>query len=546
MFTSGVPKLLAVLVLLGLLAASCAPAGAPPPATGKGAPATTPAAQAETPKYGGVLTSYIAGNPPSLDAQQEPTTNTSHIVAPMYNSLVQPDPLTSDKYVPAVAEKWEMSQDGLTWTLHIRQGVKFHDGTTFTADDAIFNFKRVADPPKGFVSNLAFILKPAVKSIAKEENKVKIVLNYPFPILLDNLAHNYLPMYSQAYVEKNGDMKTTVMGTGPFKFKSYNPGVGLEAVKNENYWVKGRPYLDGYQYLFIKDESTRLAAFKTGKVNMTEKRFAVLQPKDVEALKKEQPDLKFYPTNSPLGPWFFMNTRKPPFQDQRVRKAINLVIDRQAAMQVLGQGAGIIGKFFPVEPWGIPMDEFLKMPGWRQPKDADIAEAKKLMADAGFASGFELTMLARQMAQSKEPAVFMTDQLAKLGIKSKVQTLEDVIFWDNGRKATHEAMVYTPPIFFPDPHWLGRFFAPGGTLNFAGNENDKELVALWDEQIKTVDPERRKAVIRKVEEHLMQSVPGAPILWYLHYIGVRPEVKNYSQGISDFVGNSLQELWLAK
>lgn len=464
----------------------------------------------------------------------------------MYNSLVQIDPLKGDKYVPSLAEKWEMSTDGLTWKFDIRQGVKFHDGSVLTADDVVWNLKRNSDPPKDFVSNQAYMLKPAIDSVVKEGNSVKIALNYPFAILLDNMAHNYFPIYSEKYVEKNGDMKTTVMGTGPFKFKSYSPGSGLEGVKNPDYWVKGRPYLDGYRYLIIKDEATRMAALKTGRVNMTEKRFAVLQPKDVEVLKKEQPDMKFYPTGSPLGPWFFMNLKKGPFQDIRLRKAVNLALDRQAAVKVLAQGQAIIGRHFPIDPWGIPEADLLKMPGFRQPKDADIAEAKKLVAEVGFPSGFELDILTRQMWQAKDPAVFMTNQLAQIGIKSKVTVMEDVIFWDTGRKGNHDVMVYTPNATFPDPDWLGRAVMPGGTLNFSGNTDNKELTALWDEQTRTVDPEKRRAVVRKMDEALFETLPDIPIMWYLHFTGVRPEVKNYSQPISDFVGNTFEELWLAK
>ncbi|MFH1487182.1 MAG: ABC transporter substrate-binding protein, partial [Chloroflexota bacterium] len=328
--------------------------------------------------------------------------------------------------------------------------------------------------------------------------------------------------------------------------KSYSPGVGIEGVKNPDFWVKGRPYLDGYRYLIIKDVATQVGAFRTGKLNMTGKRFATLNPTDMETVKKENPALKFYPTASVLGSWFFMNTRKPPFQDQRVRKAVSLALDRQATIKVVAHGHGIISKPFPIEPWGIPMDELLKMPGYRQPKDADIAEGKKLMQAAGFPDGFEVTVLARHMAESKDAAVFMTSQLAQLGIKAKVQTLEDAIFWDTGRKAGHDAMVYTPTWSITDPHWQGRYWAPGAALNFSGNDDDKELIKMWDEQIKIVDAEKRNALIRKIEEHLLEALPGVSIVWPNVYIGVHPEVQNFAPGMGDSCGNTLEEIWLTK
>ncbi|MBI2908906.1 MAG: ABC transporter substrate-binding protein [Chloroflexi bacterium] len=539
--------ILCLLAIAVLIVSACAPAAAPAPkSAAPGGPAATAKPAAETPKSGGTLISFMTGNPPSLDAQQESTINTSQLVSPFYSNIVQADPLTVDKWVPALAEKWEMSKDGLTWTFDMRQGVKFHDGTPYTVDDAIFSLQRLIEPPKGVVSNMSFLLKPAVKSMTKNGNKLVVNMNFSFAVMLDTLANNYSAIYSQKYVEKQGDMKTTGMGTGPFKLKSYSPGVSLEGVKNPDFWVKGRPYLDGYTFLIIKDESTRLSAFRTGKVNMTGKQFATLTPPDKDMLLKENPALKFYPSPSFLGSWFFMNTRKPPFQDQKVRKAAYLALDRQAAIKVVARGSGEISKPFPVDPWGIPTGELSKMPGYRQPKDQDIADAKKLMADAGFANGFDLTILARQMWQSKDAAVFMTDQLAKIGVRAKVQTLEDAIYWDTGRKAGHEAMVYTPVWTFTDPHWMGRYWAPKYALNFSGNDGDTKLTNLWDEQIKVVDVEKRKAMIRQVEEHLIDALPGISIVWYHQFIGVRPEVRNFYPGIGDYVGNTLEEIWLAK
>lgn len=536
-------------LLLGCAPATVSTAGTPAP--GKSAtqpvaanPTSKPAE--ETPKYGGIYTTTISANPPSLDAQQESATNTSLIVSPIYNQLVQADPFTVGKWVPGLAEKWQMSPDGLTWTFDIRQGVKFHDGTPLTVDDIVFNLKRLTNPPKDVRSQLSYLLKPLVKSIDKSGNQVKMTLNQPFAIMLEVVGHAFSPIYSQKYLEKNLDMKTTALGTGPFKFKSYTPGVSLEGVKNPDFWVKGRPYLDGYRFLILKDAATRMSAFRTGKMNSTGKGTSAMMPLEMEQTKKENPEVKFLLAGTLLGPWFSMNTKKAPLTDVRIRKAINLVVDRQAAIKVLGQGYGVIGKVFPVEPWGIPMDEMLKMPGYRQPKDADIAEAKKLMQEAGYPDGFEMTILARQMWQSKDSAVFMTNQLGLLGIKAKVSAMEDAIFWDTGRMGAQDAMVYTPTwIFGFDPHWEGRFWGPGGTVNYSGNEDDKDLVSLWDEQIKTVDQDKRKTLIRKVEEHLYETAPGVSILWLQSYVGVRPEVRNFVYA-NEYLGNSLEEIWLAK
>ncbi|MBI2909121.1 MAG: ABC transporter substrate-binding protein [Chloroflexi bacterium] len=522
-----VPIGVGFIALVGLLLPACAPAEptpraspspqaakpAPSPEAKASAPAATAKVEAEAARYGGTLTSYIALSLPNLDPQQG-AGEVGISLAAMYSNLIQVDTLSADKWAPGLAEKWELSRDGTVWTFDIRQGVKFHDGTPFTADDAVFTLKRLTDPPTGIVSNVGFLLRPVVKSVDKEGNKVKLTQNYPFAALFDALAHNFSPAYSEKHVAKYGDMKTTAMGTGPFKFKSYTPGVVVEGVRNPDFWVKGRPYLDGYRVLMLRDEATRISAFRTGKVEMTGKATGAMTPNQMESLAKDNPGLKFYPSTTLTGSWFFMNTRKPPFQDQRVRKAVSLALDRQAAIKVVARGQGLIGQPFPRDPWSIPEADLLKMPGYRQPKDADIGEAKKLMQTAGYSDGFDLSIYSRQPWQFQDAATFMTNQLAPLGIRAKVNIPSDADFWDIGRRGGHDAMVYTCGFFTPDPQWMGRFWVPGGALNFAGNEDDQELIKMWDEQIRADEPVQRSAIIRRVAERVLDSLPGAPIVWY--------------------------------
>ncbi|MEK7874173.1 MAG: ABC transporter substrate-binding protein, partial [Chloroflexota bacterium] len=245
--------------------------------------------------------------------------------------------------------------------------------------------------------------------------------------------------------------------------------------------------------------------------------------------------------------WFFMNMRNPPLKDLRVRQAINLAVDRQAAIKVIAEGDGVVGNFFPFEGWGVPRDELLKMPGYRQPKDQDIAEAKKLLADAGYPNGFNMTILSRNNDLTRKSAVFMTDQLAKIGVTATVQVLEDAMFWDSGRKAQHQAMVYTPTNFVADPFFMGRFFARRGTLNFAGNDEDSKLSDLWEKQTRTLDELERKTTIAQIERYLLaETLPAAPIVWPTSFIAMSPQERGFAPGINDYSNNRHQETWLAQ
>jgi len=539
-------------LVLSLLVAACAPAAAPAPASAPAAapaprlPAAAPAPPpaTEQPHYGGTLTVTSVADPANLDPQQEGSLNASMVVAPAYNNLLYYDFKEGKRITPELAERWDVSPDGLTYTFKLRSGVKFHDGTPLTVDDVVFNIQRLKSPPKGVPSTLDFALVAVDKIEAAGADTIKITMKYPFAPLASYVAIDRMPMYSRAYVEKQGDMKRTVMGTGPFKFKSYSPGVSVELVKNDDYWVKGRPYLNGVTFFIIKDKATRLAALRTGQAKQTGRVFAALTPTEAATLKKDVPAMRFIPSPTVLGPSFFMNLRTPPFKDQRVRQAMYLMVDRQAAVKVIAEGEGQVGNFFPFEGWGIPRDELVKLPGYRQPKDQDIAAAKKLLAEAGYPNGFPLKLLSRNNEVTKAAAVFMTDQLAKVGITASVQIIEDAPFWDSGRKAQYEAMVYTPATI-ADPHDMGRTFAARSYLNFSGNDDDPKMNEMWDKQMRSVDEKTRKAAIVELERYLlMEQIPSVPIVWPTTFIAVAPQVQGFVAGMTDYANNRHQETWL--
>ncbi|MDO8532892.1 MAG: ABC transporter substrate-binding protein [Dehalococcoidia bacterium] len=493
----------------------------------------------------------LAGNPADLDAQQGIGIDSHTVTAPAYNRLVQYDTETSSKVIPDLAERWEMSQDGKEYTFYLRQGVKFHNGDLFTADDAAFNLERLLSPPKGFRTKAAPVLGPGFEGVQiRDERTVVLRLKFPLAPTLPVLALDSAIIYPKRLVQAKGDMKTEVVGTGPFKFKSYTPSVGADLVKNPDYFIKGHPYLDAISLRIIPDASTRLAALRTGQVHMAARGFSTLTPSEVALLKSSVPDMQFFPAPSPLSPFFFMNIRRPPFSDIRVRKAISLALDRQAAIKVIAEGYGEVGKLVLFGDWGVPAKEVSSWPGWRQPKDQDLAEAKKLLADAGYPDGFDLDVLSRTNRITQTGAIFMTGQLQQMGIRAKVKVLEDAIFWETGGKAQHQAMVYTPGYSTPDPgSVLGTFYIPNGSLNFSGNDNDQRIKELNNAQMYALTETERRKVLQEAEVYVLrEQLIGIPIVWPYSFIPVNSHVKGFIPGISDYVhnGNLLEVMWLAQ
>ncbi len=535
-----------------LVVAACAPAtqGTPAPAlTTPAAPARTsppPQPTPEQPRYGGILTISTVSDPEHFDVQQGSGINVVMPLAPAYSSLLYYDSETGSKIAPDLAESWNVSKDGLAYTLKLRKGIKFHDGTLLSADDVAFNLQRMKSPPKGVVSQVGPYMVAVDKVQAIGDDTVAVTMKNPFAPFLAALVLDRSPMYSQKTVLVTGDMKTTVMGTGPFKLKAYTPSVSFELIKNADYWVKGRPYLDGIRFAIIKDPTTRLAALRTGQTQQSGRVFGALTPAEVATLKGDVPDMRFVPSPSVVGPWFFMNMRNPLFKDARVRQAINLALDRQAAIKVVAQGAGSLGTYFPFPGWGTSTEELLKLPGFRQPHDQDIATAKKLLGDAGYPNGFSLKILSRNNEVTKAGAVFMTDQLSTIGITASVQVMEDGAFFDSGRKALHEAMVFTPATVIADPYDMGRFFAPRNPFNFSGNDDDAKLSDLWEKQVRTIDEAARKQIILDVERYLLnEQVPAVPIVWPTTYIAISSHEHGFVPGLTDYSNNRQQDTWLS-
>lgn len=488
----------------------------------------------------------MGANPASLDLSLAATIH-FYIACPAYNNLVQWDLAEGKKIVPDLAESWEASSDGKTYTFKLRKGVKFHDGKPLTAEDVAYTLERIPNPPKGIVPVLKDFLKAIQRVEAVDADTVKMSLSVPFAPLMAGLADMAAVIFPKHVLQEKGDMKNTVLGTGPFKFKGFTPGVMAEHTKNKDYFIKDRPYLDGITMHVIRDPFTRLSALRTHKIDMTDRVLGTLSPTEKERVKNENPSMQLFPWKSIASPWFQFNIKAVPFNDLRVRRAVNLVIDRQRAVQVIAEGEGDIGGFFPMEEWGTPLSELMKWPGFRQPKDQDIAEAKRLMAEAGYAQGFDLTIMGRAGSPlDRVGAEFMTNQLAVLGVKSKLELIEDAVFWDRIRPGGYQAYVSTPALRWADPETYGRMLVTGGAFNYSGSE-DKKFDAMWAQMTATQDPAKRKTLVRELDKYLLEELLiDVPLVHPRRFIAVWPEVKGFVLGQTAYFTQNFQEMWLAK
>src|SRR5438034_10385444 len=354
---------------------------------------------AETPRRGGVLLAAIAADAPSLDPHQEETFATIEVVAPCYSTLLQIDPYQYPKVIGDVATEWKIAPDGLTYTFKLRPGIRFHDGSALTAADVKATYEKIVFPPAG-VRSIRKNSYAAITSIeAPDANTIVFKLKHPSASLLDNFASPWNVIYPKKYLDQDPNyFKTRVLGSGPFKFKGHTRGSTFEGVRNPDYFIKDRPYLDGYKFFISTETSVRAAALRSGRAWIE---FRTMPAAEVESIRKTLGD-KVVVQETP-GTGLFgiaINNTVKPFTDVRVRKALTLAFDRYTAGRVLYPLASLRdvgGLMRPGTEWATSEAELQRLPGFGRDMEKNRAEARRLLADAGYPIGFKLILKNRNL-----------------------------------------------------------------------------------------------------------------------------------------------------
>ena len=292
-----------------------------------------PPAHAQQPRHGGELVFLVPSEMPSMDGHREGTFGTVHPLAPLYNTLLRIDPndRTGTKPVADLAESWTISPDGMTYTLKLRQGVKFHDGSAMTSKDVKASYDKIIFPPAGVISQRKGAYRVVEAVEAPDSQTIRFRLKWAEASFLVNLASPYNWIYKADLLAKDIRWyESNAMGTGPFKFAEHVKGSHLVGKKNPDYWDKGKPYLDGYRAIFMTSSSAQVAAVRAERAHIQFRGFApadrdalvnALGPKitvqespwDCVALVAMNHEKKPWTTSAPAGPspWPWTATRAP-------------------------------------------------------------------------------------------------------------------------------------------------------------------------------------------------------------------------------------------
>ncbi|MGG7566962.1 ABC transporter substrate-binding protein [Rhodovulum sp. DZ06] len=421
------------------------------------------------------LTVAMQLEPPALDPTAGAAAAIDEVVYPnLFEGLVWSTP--SGEIVPKLAKSWETSEDGTVWTFHLQEGVKFHDGADFDASDVKFSLDRInaegsQNAQKGKFSGIASV--EVVDPLT-----VKVTLNEPQGFFLNNLANGDAVMLDPASVETNG---TAPVGTGPFKFGDRAEGASITLVKNDAYWGAA-PAMDSVTWRFISDPTAALNALMAGDVD------GFVGYPSPETVPQFEADPRFtVNTRTTEGETILStNTRKPPFNDLKVRQAIAHALDKQAIIDgaMFGMGVPIGSHFAPHHP------AYVDLTGTYP---HDIAAAKKLLAEAGFPDGFKATLKLPPPSYARRGGEIVAAQLREIGIELEIQNVE----WGQWLEQAFKGKDYDLTIVsHTEPMDIGIYANPDYYFQY----DNPELQALMKKINATIDPGVRNALLAKAQQ----------------------------------------------
>ncbi|MCY1504011.1 Periplasmic dipeptide transport protein [compost metagenome] len=510
--------------------------------------------------FGQSLVVCTEASPEGFDIVQYTAATTADAVAEtVLERLVQFAP-GSTNIIPALAERWEIGADGLTYTFHLRRGVKFHTtrwftpGREFDADDVLWSFQRQLDPahpwhalsPRGFPYAEAMGFAALIERIDKlDAHTVRFTLRHPEAPFLADLAMGFASIYPAEYADallragKPEQLNSQPVGTGPFIFQRYQKDAQVRFAANPEHWA-GKPKIERLLLAITPDPNVRIQKLKAGDCQIA----VYPRPTDVPALKKD-PQLKVEELDSLLVAYVGLNTRHKPLDDVRVRQAINLAFDRDAYLRAQFGEGGASPAVAPYPPtlWG--SDPNLK--GWPH----DPARARKLLEEAGIQPGLKLSIWTRPGGGPTNPnpgigAQMLQEDLARIGIQASIRVYEWGELIKRAKRGEHDLVFMGWAGDNGDPD---NFLTPNLSCAAAksGENQAGWCNAEFDELLRkaraSTDQQIRAGLYRRALAIFQREAPWIALAYPKQFAALRPDVKGFS--LSPLGSNNFSRVELA-
>ncbi len=517
------------------------------------AAAVPAAAQDEGAKYGGTLTYMIpADSPPSFDAQREETYATIHSAAPFYSVLIRINPYNpgsaTDIVCDLCTEMPKPIDGGKTYTFKIHDDVKFHNGDRLTAEDVAASLNKIAFPPEGTLSPRSTDFMMVKDITAPDEHTVVIHLKFATSAFLPALADPYNWIYQKKVLDKDIHWyEHNILGSGPFKFAGYEIGQSIKGVRNPDYYHKGLPYLDGFVGIYAPKQAVQLDAIRADQA-ATE--FRGYPPSAIDQLKQELGDkivIQQHDWNCTVGAW--INHKKKPFDDVRVRRALVLALDHwgsQAGLSKVSLMGTVGGLIFPGSPLAETKEQLDKIAGFWPDIEKSRAEARRLLKEAG-AEGLSFELMNRNVDQPyKYLGTWLIDQWSKIGLRV-TQRVVPTGPWFASLRGGEFAVntggnchgIVNPVIDVQT--WLSHSIS---SQNY-GYYEDPKADEIYDKMLHETDVAKQRALAYEFDKRVLdEEAHYIHSYWWNRIVPLRSYVHGWKIGPSHYTNQDLGTIWL--
>ncbi len=513
------------------------------------------AATAFAQQRGGTLVFTVpASDYTTMDGHQEETFAMIHPIGPHYSLLIRLDPkdTKAQRIEGDLATKWTVSKDKKTYTFPLHRGVKFHDGTPLTAKDVVASLQHIMNPPPGVLSPRKSYYSMVDSVTAQGDYTVVIKLKFPTGAFIPALAQPYNFIYPAKLLQQDPQyFKTHIMGSGPFKFKSEQRGANWIGVRNENYFKKGLPYLDGFEAIFTPKENIEVQAMKGGRSMIQFRGFPPAARDDLKAAMGKQVSFQESVWNCSL--FAIPNSFKKPFDDVRVRQALNLAVDRWGGSDFLSKVAiakAVGGYAIPGSSLAMTDDELSQLPGfWRDAKKSKD-EARRLLKEAGVPEGYKFKLNNRNTDQPyKFIATYLIDQWRQVGLDVEQVVMPTAQFYamlEQDPPQFDVTMDFNCQAIVNPTADIQRFVSKDRTDGNHGHYTDRKLDQLYDAQMREPDFAKQKKIFNEFERYLNDQGLFLTTLWWNRIVAESSQVHGWNITPSHYLNQQLEVVWLSK
>ena len=485
---------------------------------------------ADSHQSGGTFLFGRGGDSVGLDPALEEDGESFKVCDNIYDTLIHYKD-GSTEIEPGLATKWESSEDGLSWTFSLRKGVTFHDGTPFNSEAVLFSLNRQHEknhPFHNVEGSYTYWVATGLAEIVDEitaidDHTVKITLKSPYAPFLYAIAITPFSIVSPTAVKEKGDNYSNhPVGTGPFIFQQWDRGDKIVLKANENYWG-GRPNVDRVIFLSIPDNSVRLIELQQGNLHAME----FPNPDDLQQIRDDESlDLLSQPGMS-VG-YLALNMEKPPFDNLKVRLAINHAINKAVIIEHLYQGLGIPAKN-PIPPTLWSYDDSI------EDYDYNPKLAKELLTQAGYPKGFETTLWALPVPRPYIPdgralAEVIQSELREIGIKTNIVTYDWGTYLEKTKYGDHDMAMLGWSADFGDPdNFLYFLLSKSSAKKPAGNiafYKSDEMQQILEKARSISDKDERISLYKKAQNVFHRDIPWVPLAHAQQVLVINKKVKN--------------------